>query len=368
MMRQTIRANMTAMRCVLSFLVLFGAASGVFAASSRILPERISITRHKLDQVVLVDGTTLTGIVKWETGLDLTMATDKGTTTIPLAATSSIVRNNTALEVTKLPVLLVLVFFSIFFTILLKRTRRGVPIALRRLPGIDAIEEAIGRATEMGRPVLFIPGLNDIDDIQTLAGISILSHVAYIAAEYDTPVIVACRRSVVLTMAEETVKEASLAAGRPDVFIPNNMRYLSDDQFAFTAGVNGIMLRERPASCIYMGCFYSESLILAETGFVSGAIQVAGTANIAQLPFFVAACDYTLMGEEFFAASAYLSKEPSILTSVKAADWIKMIILPVLVVGVVLTTIAAVQESKGSPAKPPPGSVAWVVQLLKEIF
>lgn len=264
----------------------------------------------------------------------------------------------------KLPALNAIILFSVFFAYLQQRARKGGKVELRRLPGIDAIEEAIGRATEMGRPVLFIPGLNDIDDIQTLAGISILSHVAYIAAEYDTPVIVATRRSVVLTISEETVKEASLAAGRPDVYIPNNMRYLSDDQFAFTAGVNGIMLREKPASCIYMGCFYSESLILAETGFVSGAIQVAGTANIAQLPFFVAACDYTLIGEEFYAASAYLTKEPPILASVKAADWLKMVIIPVIIIGIVLATIEAHAHRHA-------GSAPVATQLLnklKEVF
>jgi hypothetical protein len=160
------------------------------------------------------------------------------------------------------------------------------------------------------------------------------------------------------------VKSASLAAGRPENYIPNNMRYLSDDQFAFTAGVNGIMLRERPASCIYQGCFYSESLILAETGFVSGAIQVAGTANIAQLPFFVAACDFTLIGEEFFAASAYLSREPAVVSSIKAADWLKMVFLPVIVLGVLLATLAAWL---------PPGSelallLDRVLQLLQEVF
>jgi hypothetical protein len=267
-------------------------------------------------------------------------------------------------DVTKLPVFILLAAFGAFLLILRRRARRGDMPHLRRLPGIDAIEEAIGRATEMGRPVLFIPGLNDIDDIQTLAGINILSHVAYIAAEYDTPLIVATRRSVTLTICEETVKQAALAAGRPEVYIPNNMRYLSDDQFAFTAGVNGIMLRERPASCIYQGCFYSESLILAETGFVSGAIQVAGTAQISQLPFFVAACDYTLIGEEFFAASAYLSHDADILASVVAADWLKRLVLPVIVLGVILATMAQLAE---------PGS--WLatgftrsVELLKELF
>ena len=75
--------------------------------------------------------------------------------------------------------------------------------------------------------------------------------------------------------------------------------YLSEEQFAFTAGVDGIMLREKPAANLYLGSFFAESLILAETGFQTGAVQIAGTANIHQLPFFVVACDYTLIGEEF---------------------------------------------------------------------
>jgi hypothetical protein len=264
------------------------------------------------------------------------------------------------IDLEKLPVLIALVLFASAYAFLYYRTKAGRPMRLRRLPGIDAIEEAIARATEMGRPVLFIPGINDIDDIQTLAGINILSHVAYIAAEYDTPLIVACRRSVVLTISEEVVKASSLAAGRPENYIPNNMRYLSDDQFAFTAGVNGIMLRERPASCIYQGCFYSESLILAETGYVSGAIQVAGTANVAQLPFFVAACDFTLIGEEFFAASAYLSRDPSVVASIEASDWLKMIYLIVILVCVALATAAA--------GLPHSQTILQLVEFLKEIM
>ncbi|MGB9690934.1 MAG: DUF6754 domain-containing protein [Candidatus Sumerlaeaceae bacterium] len=262
-------------------------------------------------------------------------------------------------DVEKLPVFVALVLFGGFYFYLYRQIQAGRPMRLRRLPGIDAIEEAIARATEMGRPVLFIPGINDIDDIQTLAGLNILSHVAYIAAEYNTPLIVACRRSVVLTISEEVVKAASLAAGRPENYIPNNMRYLSDDQFAFTAGVNGIMLREQPASCIYQGCFYSESLILAETGYVSGAIQVAGTANVAQLPFFVAACDFTLIGEEFFAASAYLSRDPTVVASIEAADWLKMVYLVVIFAGVVLATALAFL---------PHSELATLLGLLKELF
>jgi len=106
------------------------------------------------------------------------------------------------------------------------------------------------------------------------------------------------------------------------------VHYLTDDQFAYAAGVNGIMIREKPAACLYMGKFYAESLILAETGNSIGAIQIAGTASQAQIPFFVTACDYTLIGEEFFAASAYLSQ-----------DMVKVAVISVIILATLLRFI-----------------------------
>ena len=88
-----------------------------------------------------------------------------------------------------------------------------------------------------------------------------------------------------------------------------------------------------------MGGFYAEALLFAETGSTTGAIQIAGTDSYTQLPFFITTCDYTLMGEELYAASAYLSREPRLLGSLKGQDVGKAIFLAVLIAGVVLATL-----------------------------
>jgi len=105
------------------------------------------------------------------------------------------------------------------------------------------------------------------------------------------------------------------------------------------ATVTGIMMRDRPAAHIFMGSFFAESLLLAETGFATGAIQVAGTANVHQLPFFVVACDYTLIGEELYAASAYLSGEPRLVGGLKGADVLKVLVILVILAGCVLESM-----------------------------
>jgi len=109
------------------------------------------------------------------------------------------------------------------------------------------------------------------------------------------------------------------------------------------------MFRDKPAACFYMGAFYAESLILAETGNSVGAIQVAGTAMPTQLPFFVAACDFTLIGEEFFAASAYLSGEPQQLGSLKGQDFGKLIGGLLLIAGCLIMTLSSIQSRGVAP-------------------
>ncbi|MBC8377346.1 MAG: hypothetical protein H8E26_15005 [FCB group bacterium] len=211
-----------------------------------------------------------------------------------------------------------------------RMAKRGEKIFLRTIPGLKAVEEAVGRSTEMGKPVLYVPGIMDMDQVETVAGVVVLGHVAKMTARYETSLNVPVSRAIVMKAARESCRESYLLEGRPDLFHNDMVHYLTDDQFAYAAGVNGIMLREEPAACLYMGKFYAESLLLAETGNSIGAIQIAGTASPSQIPFFVTACDYTLIGEEFFAASAYLSQEPELIGGVKGQDYLKIMAVAVM--------------------------------------
>ncbi len=230
----------------------------------------------------------------------------------------------------RISVLICIVVFTILLGFLVSRAKTGRGLFVRKIPGLEAVEEAVGRATEMGKPILYVPGLGDIDWTATIASMNILGEVAKKIALYDTPLIVCNRWSVVYTVSKEVVKEAFVTEGKPDKFKEDYVRYLTEAQFGFAAAINGIMLRERPATNFFIGRFWAESLIIAETGTQTGAIQIAGTDSVLQLPFFVAACDYTLIGEELYAASAYLSREPLLLGSLKAQDYGKFIVFIIL--------------------------------------
>ena len=230
---------------------------------------------------------------------------------------------------------LVLVVVALFF---FYHAKKGKEFYIRPIAGIVHIDEALGRATEMGKPIVYVTGLGVISDLATLASITILGRVAKKCAEYQSKLIVPCYDPIIMIVAQETVKNAYIDEGRPDLYREENIYYIAAQQFAYAAAVSGLMIREKSAANFFIGKFYAESLILAETGASTGAIQVAGTDDMTQLPFFITACDYTIIGEELYAASAYLSNDPMQKGSLKAQDFLKVIEIIILIGGVIAAT------------------------------
>jgi len=215
------------------------------------------------------------------------------------------------------------------------RAKRGKVPSVRRIASIDAVEESVGRATEMGRPVLYSPGIGRLDNMMTIAALSVLRFVAERCARFLVRVIVPIFEPVVVSAAGDTLREAFRTAGVPERFDSSDIQFLSKDESAYAMGVTGLMRSERVAAGFYFGSFGYESLLIAEAGNRQGLIQVAATADFFQIPFFICACDYVLIGEELYAASAYLSQDPLQVGALAGQDVAKAILLLLLLSGVI---------------------------------
>jgi hypothetical protein len=229
----------------------------------------------------------------------------------------------------------------------IRAARRGANLFIRRIAGLDAIDEAVGRCTEMGKAVLYIPGISTIQDVATIASLNILGQVAKKIASYQSRIVVPNRDPIVYPVTQDVVKLAFTEAGYPQDYRDDDVYFVTNDQFAYAAAVCGTMVRDKPGANLLLGMFYAESLVLAETGASIGAIQIAGTDAVSQLPFFVTACDYTIIGEELYAASAYIGREPTLLGSLKGQDAYKAAVIVLIVAGVALMTIGVL--TTGSP-------------------
>ena len=128
----------------------------------------------------------------------------------------------------RLVMFLAIVLFGGILIYNTRKAQRGEDIFLRTIPGLKAVEEAVGRSTEMGKPVLFVPGISDMDQVETVAGVIVLGHVSKMTARYETPLNVPVSRAIVMKAAREACKESYLVEGRPDMFHEDMVHYVTD--------------------------------------------------------------------------------------------------------------------------------------------
>jgi hypothetical protein len=232
-------------------------------------------------------------------------------------------------------ILLILFIGPVLYNIL--GARRKKEIYIRRIPGIDAIDQGIGQSVELGRPLSFTTGLTGISPL-LYACLGVLRHVAKKAAIYKCRLYVPSNDPEALALVDATLQSAYRAVNKSSQYDPSTVRYLSDSQFAFAAGYQGLIHRENVGGAFLFGRFAAESLILAEAGQQIGAVQIAATTSPEQVPFFITTCDFTLIGEELFAAGAYLSRDPVQMGSLRGQDLAKLVIAALIILGIAYAT------------------------------
>jgi len=220
--------------------------------------------------------------------------------------------------------------------------RRPDSVFIRRIAGLSAIDEAIGRAAELGKPILFNAGTEDFRNIQSLAALGVLGHVAKKCAVYGIPILVTTPQAVMVPILEDVIRSACDNADRPEMMHTCEVRFISTQSDLAALGTAALMLDREVASVFLFGAYDYTSLLYSEGGQLAGCMQIAGTAEYYQIPFFIASCDYVVIVEELFACSSYLSRDPVMLGSVAGQDYGKLVLLGLIAIGVLLSTIYGV--------------------------
>src|SRR5580658_3046406 len=122
-----------------------------------------------------------------------------------------------------IPVQVLVPLFSILIVAMILHARKQ-HLFIRRIQGLTAIDEAIGRATEMGRPMLCSIGLGGID-VPTLQALSITTYIIRNSARFNTRAIVPVAKPTIFPVAEEAIREAYVAEGRAEQYNPEDVRF-----------------------------------------------------------------------------------------------------------------------------------------------
>ncbi|GAH57602.1 unnamed protein product, partial [marine sediment metagenome] len=220
----------------------------------------------------------------------------------------------------------------------MEQSKKGKEWTIRRIPGLDAIDEAVGRCTELKRPLHYNVGLSNVRGraaAQTMAGINVLTYTARLCAKYDTEMIVTCCNYEQLPYLEEAVEAEFTAVGKT---VPASyVRYVGRGQGQLSIACQGIFERENIGANIMLGLYDEECVAIAEKGYRVGAMGIGGCASLGQVAILAAIMDYVLIGEEMYAAGAYISRDPVQLSTIVASDLPKIGGLILLVLGLILT-------------------------------
>ena len=238
---------------------------------------------------------------------------------------------------------LLIVLFSVpllFYA--LSRIRAGHKPHLRPLSAFDALSGMSGRAAESGRILhvgLGTGGISGPDTAISLAGLTALENLADQAVASQSRLVVTVADPTLLPAAQEVLRRAYARQGRSDDLSPSQVRLLAPDSTAYAAGIMGILEGEDPLANVTIGAFGDEYLLIGETGVKKDLDQVAGTDDPAALAFMYTTTNDTLIGEEIFAADAYLRGSAESVAGLIVQDWWRYLVVLVIVVGVLLETL-----------------------------
>lgn len=243
---------------------------------------------------------------------------------------------------------LAVIFLLVFAGLLLffaAKVSRGHKPSLRRIQAFDSIKSFTGRAIESGRPLHLSLGVGSMADISTadsLAGLYTLDYLADQSAATGIHPIVSMADPTVMLFAQNRMRSAHGDNTQKASEAYRAVRWIAPQPAAYAAGVVNLIGTDDVETNIMVGRFGDEYLLMGEPAARRSTALVGGTSDPNTLPFVYATAQETLLGEEIYAAGAYLQRRPSHIASLLAQDTARWIIGIVIIGGVLATTLGII--------------------------
>lgn len=219
----------------------------------------------------------------------------------------------------------------------------------RALPALDALHSALAHGAETGKLLHVSPGSGMIGagsgtsgtTAETVAGLMMASRVAGEAALNGAPILVSSGDAITLLSLRGAVRQAYQQAGQTQDYDGAKVHLLAhQDALAYASGVTTLYGREQIGASVMVGSFGQEFLLIGEDGAQRDLPQVVGSTSSAALPLMMLTTSSTLIGEEIFAAEAYLSTEPVAQSRLMTQDLLRTVVIMLVIGGFIYGLIS----------------------------
>lgn len=242
---------------------------------------------------------------------------------------------------TQLVMLLFLIAFLPALYLAGRRVQQGGKPDLRPISAYDALRGMTARAIEMGRALhisLGIGGITSDATADSLAALSVLEYLADQSAAAGVSPIVTMSDPTLLPLAQDVIRRPYGSERERSARSSRNVRWIAPEPAAYAAGVMGVLGGESVDANVMIGNFGDEYLLMGEAANRRKIAQIGAASDPNVVPFVFATADETLMGEDMYAAGAYLSGNPWHVGSLLAQDFMRWVIVVIIIVLVVLNS------------------------------
>jgi hypothetical protein len=218
------------------------------------------------------------------------------------------------------------------------RVRRGAKYVFRRIQAFDALRGLFGMAAEEGKTVHLALGDSGIADAHTAvvsSGLAVLRHLAEQGTSLGTAPTVTVADPTLMIVAQDILLRAHERKRMIMHYHPTDVHLIAPDPTAYAIGAQDMIDDEDVAANVMVGHFGEEYLLLGEASAQRDIAQMVGSDNVNAHPFMVSTTERALLGEEVFAAGAYLTERPEQVASLRLQDFLRVLIV-VLIFGLVL--------------------------------
>jgi hypothetical protein len=245
-----------------------------------------------------------------------------------------------SLQIALVVIVLSLPIAMLMFSTSMRRTRGA---QMRSLSAFDVLRGQVGRGVETGRPAHISIGVGGIvgdDTLVTLAGVAIVDSLAPEAAETGAAPTVTVADGAAMILAQDTLRRPYTRRGDLAGYEPRDVQLLGMQPFQYAAGAMDFLAHAQPVSNVMVGSFGPEAGLIVEEGVKQGLTQVAGSTDARAIAVLAPSADHLLVGEEVFAAPAYLDRGNGHIARLRAQDLARFIMAAVIVIWSILLLFA----------------------------
>jgi hypothetical protein len=222
--------------------------------------------------------------------------------------------------------------------------RRRSPAALRLIAAYERLNRAVGLAVENGTRLHITLGRGNLVTGQggaALAGLAMLRRLAERTSVSDRPPVVTSGDASLAILSQDTLQAGYRAVGAQDQYRFSTGRLTGLTPFSYASGALAPIHDENVSANVVIGTLGAEAALLAEAADRENTSLVAASDDLSAQSVLFAAAQEPLIGEELFAAGAYVGAGASHHASLQVQDILRWLIILAIVLGSLLKIIGA---------------------------